>query len=318
MIIYFRQRRKIDKNLLQDLNNACLKHQEIEFNYNAPNTGLQKITMIADDLEFRSKKLYITGYCITYGNNSFLRVSNIQAPIIFHLNKTSVKEHVINVQYKLFGYAALNFYPNKNEKILQQDKNSLLIEYNESNNSLVETALSNVISNIKNDDLIYKRINDKSVVFGIPFNIHFIGMMNDVDRSIDAFDLAFRRRFKWNPTYCDYDVIENECKLKENEAKNYVDSCKLLNYLITGDERDKPSKDVKSSDSQKLGITFQIGHGYFLKIRTINPTKSLNKRKEILFDNYLLGTLKEYLIQNIGEGKATEDFLEKMKKSFCN
>ncbi len=191
-------------------------------------------------------------------------------------------------------------------------------EYNESNNSLVETALSNVISNIKNDDLIYKRINDKSVVFGIPFNIHFIGMMNDVDRSIDAFDLAFRRRFKWNPTYCDYDVIENECKLKENEAKNYVDSCKLLNYLITGDERDKPSKDVKSSDSQKLGITFQIGHGYFLKIRTINPTKSLNKRKEILFDNYLLGTLKEYLIQNIGEGKATEDFLEKMKKSFCN
>ena len=124
---------KIDKNLLQDLNNACLKHQEIEFNYNAPNTGLQKITMIADDLEFRSKKLYITGYCITYGNNSFLRVSNIQAPIIFHLNKTSVKEHVINVQYKLFGYAALNFYPNKNEKILQQDKNSLLIEYNESN-----------------------------------------------------------------------------------------------------------------------------------------------------------------------------------------
>lgn len=124
---------KIDKKLLQDLNTACLKKQEIEFDYKAPNSGLQKITMIADDLEFRSKKLYITGYCITYSNNSFLRVSNIQTPIIFHFNKSSIKEQILNVYYQLSGYAMSNFYPNSNEKIIRQDENSILIEYNEKN-----------------------------------------------------------------------------------------------------------------------------------------------------------------------------------------
>lgn len=124
---------KIDKNLIMDLNSACLKNQEIEFDYKAPNSGLQKITMLAEDLEFRSKKLYITGYCFTYGSNSFLKVSNIQTPVIFHLNKSSVKDNIISIHYKLFGHAMMNFYPNNNEKILEKNENSILVEYKESN-----------------------------------------------------------------------------------------------------------------------------------------------------------------------------------------
>ena len=190
--------------------------------------------------------------------------------------------------------------------------------YKESNNSLVETALSNVIRNLDKKDkerLAYKEIADNSVLFGIPFNIHFVGMMNDVDRSIDAFDLAFRRRFKWNPTYCDYKVIKEKCGLKAEDIDKYVKSCRLLNYQITGDERDKPDS-TKKYDSQNLGITFQIGHGYFLKIKNISPTQGLKKKKEVLFDNYLMGTLREYLVQNIGEGKAAEEFLKQIKENF--
>ncbi|MBK9741535.1 MAG: hypothetical protein IPO94_00580 [Saprospiraceae bacterium] len=42
----------------------------------------------------------------------------------------------------------------------------------------------------------FEKIDDE-VLFGIPENIYFIGMMNDVDKSIDSFDLALRRRFAW-------------------------------------------------------------------------------------------------------------------------
>ena len=48
---------------------------------------------------------------------------------------------------------------------------------------------------------------DESAYFGVPKNVFFIGMMNDVDKSIDAFDFALRRRFKWIRKDFDPDVL---------------------------------------------------------------------------------------------------------------
>ncbi len=42
-------------------------------------------------------------------------------------------------------------------------------------------------------------------------------MMNDVDKSIDTFDLALRRRFKWIRKDCNYDVIQEEVKNKKGK-----------------------------------------------------------------------------------------------------
>lgn len=155
---------------------------------------------------------------------------------------------------------------------------------------LMSTPLSEVISKIENnDDLIYKKVNGE-IVFGIPFNIHFIGIMNDVDRSIDPFDLAFRRRFKWKAMYCDYDVIENELEDKEyntDDIADYVKSCKKLNDFIT-----------ENNNGLGLGKSYEIGHSFFLKITKClgNKIISKNKKKEV-FDNYILGTLKEHIRQ---------------------
>ncbi|MBR1723999.1 MAG: hypothetical protein IJ723_03145, partial [Ruminococcus sp.] len=175
----------------------------------------------------------------------------------------------------------------------------------------------------KKAELAYKLIKSADgdrVVFGIPFNIHFIGMMNDVDRSIDAFDLAFRRRFKWEATYCDYNVIKANCGLKEDAANAFVESCKLLNYYITGEVRDKDDKpnNADSKKSQNLGMTYQIGHGYFLNITKIYPNskKTLKTRKTVLFDNYLKGTIKEYIVQNHGEGPKTDKIIEGIREEF--
>ncbi|XAK45235.1 AAA family ATPase [Campylobacter coli] len=46
--------------------------------------------------------------------------------------------------------------------------------------------------------------------FYVPENVFFLGTMNDLDKSIDSFDLALRRRFIWQEMTCDYDV--NLCK----------------------------------------------------------------------------------------------------------
>lgn len=175
------------------------------------------------------------------------------------------------------------------------------------NNNLISTALSSVIKERNNDDLIYKKVNGE-VVFGIPFNIHFIGIMNDVDRSIDAFDLALRRRFKWITKYCNYEVINDILVDKvgdQDNVKAYVDSCKALNDFIC-------------TNVLKLGKNYEIGHSFFLKIteQIYSRSKKITvEKKKSVFENYIAGTIKEYIRQIFDETKVDET-LDKAREAF--
>ncbi len=113
--------------------------------------------------------------------------------------------------------------------------------------------------------------------FGIPSNLYFIGTMNDIDRSIDSFDFALRRRFVWKRMDCDYEVIgEKFINEKNDDHSSYIDICKKLNTLIAED--------------WGLGKAYQIGHAYFMDINNISNT-SLNN----LFDSKIGPLLAEYL-----------------------
>ncbi len=179
--------------------------------------------------------------------------------------------------------------------------------YKNINNNLITTALSSVVKARNENNLIYKRVNGE-VVFGIPFNIHFIGIMNDVDRSIDAFDLALRRRFKWITKYCNYDVIndvlihqvEDQCNVDE-----YVGSCKSLNDFIC-------------EDGLKLGKNYEIGHSFFLKVseQIYSRSKKITAdKKKSVFENYIAGTIKEYIRQIVDETEV-ENTLKKAREAF--
>ena len=181
--------------------------------------------------------------------------------------------------------------------------------YTTIHSNLVSTALSEVISNsAENEKLIYKKVGG-NVVFGIPFNIHFIGMMNDVDRSIDAFDLALRRRFKWITKRCDYEVIKNDLKkngYSKDEFEEYVESCKSLNDMICN----------PSGEGLKLGHLYEIGHAFFLKIKNIPGQKKITEsKKKDVFDNYISGSLKEY-IRQVADEKEIDSWIGKAKQSF--
>ena len=105
-------------------------------------------------------------------------------------------------------------------------------------------------------------------------------------QSIDAFDLALRRRFKWIRKDCDYEVIEEEARFRGKEEFSnicqYVKSCEKLNNYI--------------SNELGLGKSYEFGHSFFMKISDISKRKEITPNNvEVLFNLYLRPTLKEYL-----------------------
>ena len=136
--------------------------------------------------------------------------------------------------------------------------------------------------------------------FGVPSNLFFIGTMNDIDRSIDAFDLALRRRFHWKRMDCRYDVIEDILADDQNaeQLESYIEACKRLNKLI--------------SDDWGLGSSYEIGHGYFLEIGSKKLTKTDRKN---LFDFKIKPLLTEYLRSEYS-GKDLDHKLDQAKNIF--
>lgn len=183
------------------------------------------------------------------------------------------------------------------------------------NKNLIRTQYSALIEDLIKEDNKFKdlayEIDNNEVKFGVPKNVFFIGMMNDVDKSIDAFDLALRRRFKWIRKDCDYEVIEEETRFKGKDQFNnigqYVKACEKLNDFI--------SKDLG------LGKSYEFGHSFFMKISDIAKRKDItNNNIEILFNLYLRPTLKEYLRAVFAESElesrldeALNQFKETMK-----
>lgn len=130
--------------------------------------------------------------------------------------------------------------------------------------------------------------------FGIPENIFFIGTMNDVDRSVDSFDMALRRRFFWKSFACDYDVIRDHY-LNNEYADQYIEICEVLNNYIS------------SEKGLNLGDSYQLGHSYFLKPTSLNSTQ-LNK----VWTNNIAPLLKEYLRAEYPENEI-KSHLDKAK-----
>lgn len=109
--------------------------------------------------------------------------------------------------------------------------------------------------------------------FGVPENVYFIGTMNDIDRSVDSFDFALRRRFVWERTGCDYTVLVEELGSLD-QFEQYKTGCEALNEMIVGE----------------FGGSYEVGHAYFLEIG-----KKINKSAaENLFNSKIRPLLREY------------------------
>lgn len=141
-------------------------------------------------------------------------------------------------------------------------------------------------------------IENSELFFGIPENLYFIGTMNDIDRSVDSFDMALRRRFSWIRTSFD----ETPIRIKYNGDKNlskYLKLCNSINNYITTDK-----------DGFELGMDYELGQSYFLKPNDLNQDEL-----DIVYNKYISPLLREYL-RAVYDQKDIDYNINKLEKKF--
>lgn len=119
--------------------------------------------------------------------------------------------------------------------------------------------------------------------FFIPNNVYIIGTMNTIDRSVESFDFALRRRFSWEEVLPNTDLLKDHLK---NKYKDWVD---------LADRFDELNKAI-SNEKQLLGPDYQIGHAYFwdLPDNTIRKL-TVNQIATQLWQDRIMPLLQEYL-----------------------
>lgn len=110
--------------------------------------------------------------------------------------------------------------------------------------------------------------------FYIPKNVYIIGTMNDIDRSVDTFDFAMRRRFRFIEITDEDSQVMLE-KLDESIKEEVINRMNKLNAEI--------------KNTEGLNENYQIGAAYFLKL------KELDNNFGALYSDYLKPLLKEYI-----------------------
>lgn len=134
--------------------------------------------------------------------------------------------------------------------------------------------------------------------FFIPDNVYIIGTMNDIDRSVDTFDFAMRRRFRFiklkaNENLGMLDALDKDDLNLSEEAINRMGN---LNNAIAGLE--------------DLNEDYQIGAAYFLKLKELKKQDDSKSAFDQLWTDYLQPLLQDY-IQGMADEKGIMDDLKK-------
>lgn len=132
--------------------------------------------------------------------------------------------------------------------------------------------------------------------FYIPENVYIIGTMNDIDRSVDSFDFAMRRRFRFIEIKAD-DRIEMLSSLDEDLKEEAIRRMTALNNEI-----------IKVDD---LNENYQIGAAYFLKLKSLNFDQLWTDYLQPLLQEYVRGMYDENgLMKNFAKAYGYHQFSE--------
>ena len=131
---------------------------------------------------------------------------------------------------------------------------------------------------------------DSNEKFYIPDNVYIIGTMNDIDRSVDSFDFAMRRRFRFVELRAD-ERLEMLANLNNEEKE--AEAIARMSAL-----------NVEIAATEGLNENYQIGASYFLNLKNIDFDQ--------LWSDYLHPLLQEYINGMYDE----EGIMERFKKAY--
>ncbi|MDR1543696.1 MAG: AAA family ATPase [Prevotellaceae bacterium] len=114
----------------------------------------------------------------------------------------------------------------------------------------------------------YANMHTEEENFYVPENVYIIGTMNNIDRSVESFDFAMRRRFTW------VEITAEQSAENMNLPKESKRRMKLLNDAI--------------SEIEGLNSSYHIGGAYFLQENNFEKLWKM-RLKPLLFE-YLRGT----------------------------
>ena len=123
-------------------------------------------------------------------------------------------------------------------------------------------------ANLQTDEDVFKE------GFYIPDNVYIIGTMNDIDRSVESFDFAMRRRFAWKEI-----KSADRLSMWVGKIDNWAEEAKQRLTVL--------NKAIESI--QGLSTAYHVGPSYFLKLA--NYDGSFDK----LWTYHLESLLFEYL-----------------------
>lgn len=136
----------------------------------------------------------------------------------------------------------------------------------------------------------YSNMESESDKFYIPENVYIIGTMNDIDRSVDTFDFAMRRRFR----FIEIEANENIEMLESLGDKKEEAIIKMI------------SLNDAISQVEELDSNYHIGAAYFLKLKDMSF--------EELWEDYLEPLLSDYVRGLFSE----EEIMESFKTAYTN
>lgn len=149
-------------------------------------------------------------------------------------------------------------------------------------NNRIKTQYSNLTTYVSNNGVGEEiKFDCFKNGFFIPNNVYIIGTMNDIDRSVEAFDFALRRRFEW------IDIQANEVfhsgatemlkSLSPQQIDDLTTKAQNMNNVISNDGK-----------YFMLNDAYHIGHAYF---KSYDGTDASLKR---IFETNITSILKEY------------------------
>jgi len=145
----------------------------------------------------------------------------------------------------------------------------------------VKTQYQNLV---KKDDIFYNG-------FYVPENVYIIGTMNDIDRSVESMDFAFRRRFAFKEVTAkeSQQMLKSDSALSE-KVDEIIGRMDALNEAIC--PKDNNNSDKKGIEG--LSSAYHIGASYYLKLTNYKKDDGTFDYDK-LWDYHLKGLLSEYL-----------------------